>query len=287
MSIVGAGRVTVQAIVEFAAPFMNIREMLPDVTEDVLETNRPWIPAHLLDAQDTVHLTFQSFIVRTPHHTILVDSCVGNGKHHHRPLFTMRNSDAYLVALREAGLTPDDIDFVMCTHLHVDHVGWNTRLENGRWVPTFPKARYIFGRQEYHHWAAELGAQPETVYSESVLPIVEHGRAQLVDYDFQIADFVRLLPTPGHTPGHFAVLLGDRGDEIVLTGDLLHLPLQLRYPGLSVAFDWDRALAAKSRRTLLERFCDQPTVCCFGHLPMAMHGRIKRWSDGFRCEPIA
>jgi glyoxylase-like metal-dependent hydrolase (beta-lactamase superfamily II) len=284
MTIIRTGSVTLQAVVEFESPFMNIREMLPGLTQEALEENRGWIAPSVLGADDMVQLTFQSFIVTTRHHRILVDSCVGNDKQHRRPMFHMRKGDTYIHALKAAGLTPDDIDIVMCTHMHVDHVGWNTRLENGRWVPTFPKARYVFGRQEYDHWTALHATRPEPVYAESVLPVVEAGRAQLVEYDAPIDEAVRLLPTPGHTPGHFAVMFGAQHDEIAVTGDLLHTPIQLRYPELSVAFDHDRAQAAESRRAFLETVCDQATLCCFAHFPMALNGQVRRWGTGYRCE---
>ncbi|WP_431284521.1 MBL fold metallo-hydrolase [Humitalea sp. 24SJ18S-53] len=279
--------VTVQAIVELESPFMNIRELLPDLTSEVLEANRDWMPKRLLGDGDMANLVFQSFIVKTPRQTILIDSCIGNDKHNRRDLFNMRRNDTYMRALKQAGLTPDDIDVVMCTHLHADHVGWNTRLDGNRWVPTFPKARYVFGREEFDHWTALQGGKPETVYTESVLPVVEAGLAQIVDYNFELEEAMRLLPTPGHTPGHFAVAFGTRRDELVITGDLLHTSIQLRHPELSVAFDTDKLLAAQSRRGLLEAYCDQPTLCCFGHFPMALNGRITRWETGFRCEPMA
>ncbi len=287
MSIVKIGDVAVQAVVELESPFMPIREMLPDLSAEVLEANRSWIPRDLLDDANVVHLVFQSFIVRTPRHTIPIDSCIGNDKHNRRPLFHMRRGEAYMTALKAAGLTPDEIDFVMCTHLHADHVGWNTRLEAGRWVPTFPKAKYIFGREEFDHWTAVSGQNPVSIYTESVLPIVEAGRAQLVDHDFRLDDVVRLHPTPGHTPGHAAVIFGSGYGDVAFTGDLLHTPLQLGYPELSAAFDHDRNRAAQSRRALLEAVSDGPTICCFGHFPMAANGRVTRWGDGFRCEPLS
>ncbi len=174
----------------------------------------------------------------------------------------------------------------MCTHLHVDHVGWNTRLENGRWVPTFPKARYVFSETEYKHWAGEHAKTPVPPFGDSVLPIVEAKRAELVRDDHELGDHVRLMPTPGHTPGHVAIAFGRGRDDAVMPGDLMHSPLQARYPELSARFDTDMAQAAKTRRSFLERYCDTKTLCCTAHFPSPSAGRIKRWDDGFRCEPV-
>jgi glyoxylase-like metal-dependent hydrolase (beta-lactamase superfamily II) len=188
--------------------------------------------------------------------------------------------------LAAAGFRVEDIDFVMCTHLHADHVGWNTKLENGRWVPTFPKARYVFSEKEYNHWAGEHAKTPVPTFGDSVLPIVEAKRAELVRDDHQLGDHVRLMPTPGHTPGHVAIGFGRGGDDAVMPGDLMHSPLQTRYPELSARFDTDMAQAAKTRRSFLERYCDTKTLCCTAHFPSPSAGRIKRWDDGFRCEPV-
>jgi glyoxylase-like metal-dependent hydrolase (beta-lactamase superfamily II) len=188
--------------------------------------------------------------------------------------------------LAALGLSVADIDVVMCTHLHPDHVGWNTRLEDGRWVPTFPNARYLFSEVEFAHWTAQHAKEPVPAFADSVLPVVAADRAELVRSDHAVGDHVRLLPTPGHTPGHSAVLVGKAADAAVLTGDLIHSPLQARYPELSMRFDFDRDLAATTRRAFLERFCDTRTLCCTAHFPSPSVGRLTRWGDGFRCDPV-
>ena len=174
----------------------------------------------------------------------------------------------------------------MCTHLHPDHVGWNTRLENGRWVPTFPNARYVFSDRELTYWREQNAQNPIGCIVDSVLPIVAANRAELVRSDHALNDHVRLLPTPGHTPDHFAVLLGKSGPGAVVTGDLIHSPLQARHPELSCKPDYDRQQAARTRRTFLERFCDSGTLCCAAHFPSPSVGHIARWGDAFRCETV-
>lgn len=282
-----AGDLTIHRIIEQERPFFPAVGTLVDLTPELLAENRGWMQsASALDKDDTLMLCFQSYIVKTPHHTVLVDSCIGNDKPRGRPMWSMKTDDTYMRALAAAGLSVNDIDYVFCTHLHVDHVGWNTRLENGRWVPTFPKARYVFGKQELDYWTAENAKKENPVYMDSVLPIVEAGRSEAVANDHAIGDHVRLLATPGHTPGHVAVCFGKGGDDAVVSGDLMHSPIQARYPEMSMMFDVDKEQAAKTRRSFLERYCDTRTLCCTAHFPSPSAGRIKRWGDGFRCEMV-
>ena len=145
--------------------------------------------AGALDDEDTLILCFQSYLVKTPHHTILIDSCIGNDKPRPlRPKWNMKTDDTYMRALTAAGVSVDDIDFVMCTHLHVDHVGWNTRLENGRWVPTFPKARYVFAKGEFDYWAEQNAKAEVPPFADSVLPVVEAKQREIVTNDFVLGD---------------------------------------------------------------------------------------------------
>ena len=285
--IIRAGDVTVQRIVEQETAFLPALEFISALTPELLAENRHWMEPTALDSSGWLILCFQSYILHTPNNVILVDSCIGNYKPRpNRPKWNNKADDVYMTGLAAAGLRVEDIDIVMCTHLHADHVGWNTRLENGRWIPTFPNARYVFTAMEYDHWTAVNAAAPVAAFNDSVLPIVEAKRADMVSGDHQIDDLVRLLPTPGHTPGHAAVYFGRGGADGVISGDLMHSPLQARYPELSIIFDVDPAQAAVTRRQFLERYCDNSTLCCPAHFPSPSWGRIKRWGDGFRCEPI-
>src|SRR5205814_6344804 len=156
--------------------------------------------AGAIDDNDVLILCFQSYVVTTPHHTILIDGCIGNDKPRPlRPKWHLKTDDTYMRALNAAGISVSDIDFVMCTHLHVDHVGWNTRLENGRWVPTFPKARYVFAKSEFDYWTEQHAKTEVAPFGDSVLPVVEAKRAEIVGHDFAIGDYARILPTPGDT----------------------------------------------------------------------------------------
>jgi glyoxylase-like metal-dependent hydrolase (beta-lactamase superfamily II) len=282
------GDLTIHRIIEQETKFLQAQDMLPDLTPDVLAGNRAWMQqAGALDDTDTFILCFQSYIVKTPHHTVLIDSCVGNDKPRPgRPQWNMKTDDSYMRALAAAGFSVADIDFVMCTHLHVDHVGWNTRLENGRWVPTFPNARYVFAKGEYDYWL-DMNAKTEVPpFVDSVLPVVEAKKADIVISDFVLGDHARILPTPGHTPGHVAFTFGRGKDDVVFAGDLMHTPLQTRYPELSPKFDVDPKLAAATRRNFLQRYCDTDTLCCTAHFPSPSAGKISRWGDGFSCDML-
>lgn len=278
------GDITIQRIVESEVPLFDPLTFLPNLTPELLEANRHWLePAALDPVTGKLILCIQSYLVRTPHHTILVDTCVGNDKTlPAHPFWHQQKSQTYMTALAAAGVGVEDIDYVMCTHLHVDHVGWNTRLENGRWVPTFPKARYLFADKELAHWTAQHAANPSPIFAESVLPIVAAGRNDRITSSTALNDHVRLEPTPGHTPDHYAVQLGLGATSAVLTGDLIHSPIQARYPDISMRADTDQKQSAATRRKFLECYCDTNTLVCTGHFPSPSAGKVKRWEDGFR-----
>jgi glyoxylase-like metal-dependent hydrolase (beta-lactamase superfamily II) len=282
------GDLTIHRIIEQETTFFPALELIPGLTPEVLAENRTWMrEAKAMDEQDTLILCFQSYVIKTPHHTILVDSCIGNDKPRpQRPNWNMKTDDTYLRGLNAAGFSVDDIDFVMCTHLHVDHVGWNTRMENCRWAPTFPKARYVFARQEFDYWSEQNAKAPVPPFVDSVLPVVEAKRHEVVGNGHQIGDHVRILPTPGHTPGHVAFTFGRSKDDAVFSGDLMHSPIQALYPEMSVKFDVDQAQAATTRRSFLERYCDTDTLCCTAHFPSPSVGKIRRKGSGFVCAAV-
>jgi glyoxylase-like metal-dependent hydrolase (beta-lactamase superfamily II) len=260
------------------------REFLPNLSAEMLAENRGWMQPDALSADDEIILCFQAFVLRTAHHVILVDSCVGNDKERARPHWNRKTDTAWMTALHAAGVTPEQVDFVLCTHLHVDHVGWNTRLENGRWVPTFPNARYLFSRKELDYWTARNAEEPLPHIVDSVLPVVAANRVDLVTSDHVLDDIVRLLPTPGHTPDHFAVELGRGRAAAVISGDLLHSPLQARPPELRMRADTDPGQGVTTRQAFLERFAETDTLCCFSHFPAPSVGHVRRWGEGFRCD---
>jgi glyoxylase-like metal-dependent hydrolase (beta-lactamase superfamily II) len=283
-----AGNATIHRIIEMECGITPAREFLPNLTQEVLDENRSWMHPAALDSEDRLVLCFQSYVVQTGGKNILVDSCIGNDKDRPlRPVWNKKKDDAFMKGLAAAGLTVNDIDFVLCTHLHVDHIGWNTRLENGRWVPTFPKARYIFSKTELDFWieAAKKGDQPQIV--DSVIPIVEAKACDLVTSDHALNDLVTLIPTPGHTIDHYAVTIGKGGKDAVFTGDLIHTPLQALRPELSFRMDYNPAQGVASRTKFLETYCDTSTLCCFAHFPSPSKGYVKRWGNGFKCDYVS
>jgi len=278
--------IAIHPVVEQQGAWFDVMKFFPTLTPELLDANRSWLMPTLVDpASNCLVICVQSFVIKTPHHNILIDACVGNHKPRPaRPFWNMLDSDRFEKALAAAGVTVNDIDYVMCTHLHTDHVGWNTRLDNGRWVPTFPNAKYIMADRELDHWTAREKENPSSVpwITDSVLPIVAAKRAEIVKSDFAFSDTVQLLPTPGHTIDHFSVLVGGAGEDALITGDMIHSPLQGKYPELGMMADYDSAQAGKTRRTVFERFCDQPTIMCLSHFPMPSTARVRRWGDGYK-----
>ncbi len=227
-------------------------------------------------------LIIQAFLVRTRHHTILVDTCVGDHKSRpHRPFWHMQKLDTFLPRLAAAGVNPEDVDYVMCTHLHSDHVGWNTQLRDGRWVPTFPNAKYIFAQEEWENWEQLHAREPQQQLIDSVLPVMAAGQAQLVRSDFALDDEVWLEPTPGHTQGHVSIRLASAGAQAIITGDCIHSPVQCLAPEWIMRADVDPILAGSTRRKFLERYCDSNVTVCATHFPEPSMGRITQRGNAF------
>jgi glyoxylase-like metal-dependent hydrolase (beta-lactamase superfamily II) len=198
-----------------------------------------------------------------------------------RPFWHMQKLNTFLPRLAAAGVAPEDVDYVMCTHLHSDHVGWNTQLRDGRWAPTFPNAKYIFSEVEWESFEELHRSKPQPQFADSVLPVMEAGQAQLVRNDFALDDEVWLEPTPGHTAGHVCIRLASQGAQAVVTGDCIHSPVQCAEPGWVIRADVDPALASATRRGFLERYCDSDVTVCATHFPEPSFGRIVRRGQAF------
>ena len=246
--------------IEEMMPMIALNILLPDLTPEFLEGHEDWLaPDHYDPETGLDPLSIHSWLLRTKHHSILVDACVGN----HKPRVSDEQAEfadletPYLERLRAAGATPEDIDIVMCTHLHVDHVGWNTRLDNGRWVPTFPNAKYLFSRTDYDCWNVDNGAGVDPSvnagpFQVSVLPIVEAGQAELIEDSHEIEDDVVVHPRPGHTPGHVNLHIGTGGSCAIFNGDIMHHPIQAYQPIWSSCFCELHEMARQTRHELLE-----------------------------------
>lgn len=277
------GDIGVARVVESEGPFAPLEFLLPDFAKELL-LEHAWLKPAYVDAQDRALMSFHSYVLRTPRHVILVDGCVGNGKE--RPARPMwhRQELPYLERLAATGVRPEQVNFVFCTHLHADHVGWNTRLRDGRWVPTFPNAKYIFARREYEHWEAlvRAGETPNHgSFGDSVLPVVEAKQAELVESDHEIEDGIYLEAAYGHTPGTCLLHAQSRGRHGVFTGDVMHTPVQLADPSLSSRFCSDPAQSAATRRALCERYAETDSLLFTGHFPAPSTARIRRSENSF------
>jgi glyoxylase-like metal-dependent hydrolase (beta-lactamase superfamily II) len=274
------GDIRVDRIVDWEGPFLTAPQMFPDATREALEPHLEWLAPDALSADELrLILPVQSYLVRSARHTLLIDTCIGCRKSH--DVFRgwgARSDEAWLARLRAAGVSPEDIDTVMCTHLHVDHCGWNTRRVDGRWLPTFPNAKYLFARAEYEASAAS----DSIVFRENVLPVMEAGQAVLVELDHEIEHGIHFEPTVGHTPGHVAVALQSNAARAVMSGDLIHSPLQLAFPEWSPRVDWDRALSATTRRRFLEAHADTATIVMTAHFPQPSMGQVLSAGNAFR-----
>ena len=275
------GNITIDAVIEREGPWRKPRDFFPAFDQATFDAHLPSLEPEMFDAASgLLMMTYQTFVVRTPHHTILVDTCTGEHKGHPAP-FDFPGKERWRNELFALGIGFEDVTHVFCTHLHIDHTGWNTQLVDGRWVPTFPNAKYIFHKTEYAIWEEEhrKGANPPgTVFRDNCLPIVEAGQALLVDDDFQLDDLVTLTPTPGHSPHHCCVNLHSGGEQCVVTGDLIHHAIQCREPAWAAAPDWDPAVGIQSRRRFMEQVADTPTLLLPIHFAAPTAGLIT--SDG-------
>lgn len=279
------GSIALSSVVETSEPMLDPSEIFPGFDPQMAKENIPWFGPRFYDAAaNKIVIAVQSFVIQMDGLNILVDTCVGDHKQRARDLF----NDAswhWLDKLERAGFRPEDIDMVVCSHLHVDHVGWNTRLRNGRWVPTFPNARYLMSRTELDYWKSEAGkaAMMRTgdYVADSILPVLESGQADIADPNGRLNEKVRFEHTPGHTPGHMAVHLEDAGEHVILSGDIMHHPLQLRFPDWSTRYCADQDTARKTRRRFLSEWADTATMVAPAHFPSPTGGTVCRCGDHF------
>jgi glyoxylase-like metal-dependent hydrolase (beta-lactamase superfamily II) len=279
------GTTTLQRVVESERPIMPPFEIFGDCTQAHLDANRSWLQPRFQDAASgNLILSIQSYLVRQNGLTILVDSCGGNDKERARPHFHKQRGP-WLETLRATGVAPEDVDIVLCTHLHVDHVGWNTRLENGRWVPTFPNARYLIAQREWDFWR---NAGPEALVrtgdfiTDSVLPIIASGQADMIGDEHAIRSDISLEPAYGHTPGQTMMRIGSGGGAAMLIADMMHHPLQIRYPDWSTRFDIDPVMARRTRTEFLKAHAGTGRLIFPCHFPSPSGGRLERDGADYR-----
>ena len=273
------GDVEVFSIPEVIALNDDIGVLLESATPDLV-LKYPWLQPHYATPEGRMLVNFQGFVVKASGRNIVIDTCIGADRQREYDVFCHLKSD-FMQDLKSIGVTPDNVNTVLCTHLHFDHVGWNAQKLNDRWVPTFPKARYLFGRIEYEHWMAlyrTKGYHHLLHVEECIMPIIEAGLVDLIEMEHRISEEVSLEPTPGHTPGHVSVRISSRGEEAIITGDVLHNPIQIAVPDWVGKFDMDRALGARQRARFVKASADRPLLVIGSHFPQPTAGHIV--SDG-------
>lgn len=275
------GDVTITRLVEVVlrAP---VGSLFPDRTAKELEPHASWLKPNFIDGDGNMLLSIHAFLIRAGKLNIIVDTCAGNGKN--LPLFPeWKNLNTpFLDNMAKLGFPAEAIDRVLCTHLHFDHVGWNTRHENGKWVPTFPNARYLFGETEWGYWKDAEDPFESHALDQALKPIFDAGLVELVASNHKISDEVSLIPTPGHTPGHVSVHITSKGEEAVITGDMFHHPCQMANPGWIDMGDHETDLAERTRIGFMQRFGNRPVLVLGTHFATPTGGNIVSEGLGYR-----
>jgi glyoxylase-like metal-dependent hydrolase (beta-lactamase superfamily II) len=277
------GKVKITRIVELET-VGSTRFILPLATKEEI-CKLPWLIPQFANEEGRLKMSIHSLVVETPSRRIVVDTGLGNDKQGRNvPTWNNRNTP-FPEMMTEAGFPPESIDTVLCTHLHVDHVGWNTYLVDGRWVPTFPKARYMFGRSEYEYWRDHTDEPNNAAaFTDSVKPIMDAGKVELIESDRRLTDELATIPTPGHSPGNMCIHINSDGEEALLTGDVAHHPCQMAHLDWSSTADFDQAQSALARRELFSRFADTPTLVIGAHFTA---GHLRREGDAFKFIALA
>ena len=272
------GNVSVTRIVEMEVTGGS-KFILPDATREACLPIE-WMQPNFMDHEGNLIMSIHALIIDTGDKRIIVDTCVGNDKERNIPSWSNLQT-SFLKELEEAGYPRESIDSVMCTHLHVDHVGWNTMLVNDEWIPTFPNAQYLISEKEWIYWDKN---ENEDLYgpviSDSVRPVIEAGMVNFVDDHFRICDEVNLFPTPGHTPGHVSVLINSKKEMAMITGDFIHHPVQMTKTDWCSSADYDKRQGQLTRETLLEEYVDRDVLIIGTHFATPTAGYIKRLEEG-------
>ena len=282
------GDVVVTRVVDMEVPGCPPEVVFSNLTPEQVR-DVAWLQPHYATPEGALNISVHAYVVESKGRKILVDTCVGNDKPRHTPFFNML-STPFLERLAEAGFKPDDIDYVLCTHMHIDHVGWNTHWTGEAWVPTFPKARYLFGRVEWAHWESEIAqaatseeeAELHAIMEDSVKPIIAAGLADLIETDHRITDEIRLFPTPGHTPGHVSVAITSGGRTAVIAGDIMHHPIQMADANFQANFDSDKTAAEVTRRAFLKDHENRDILVLGTHFARPCGGWVVRDGAAWR-----
>lgn len=270
------GDVELTKVVEFAGEIMPKRTIVPDAPPELWRDNKSWLaPNHWNPAADTYRAAVQTWVLRSEGKIVLIDTGVGNDRERPQiPIFDHLNTDF----LDRLGIEPAEVDIVINTHVHYDHVGWNTRLVNGEWAPTFPNATYLIPRADERHFA-EARWPRSLIYADSIAPVL--GKAVLWEGEHRVDANLTLQAAPGHTPGSSIVRLASGSDRAVFVGDMLHSPVQILQPRHNSCFDEDPRQAAVARRAMLERAADQRELVIPAHFAEQSVAEVRRDGDSF------
>ncbi len=282
------GDTTITKITEIVYP--EFSDVIPAATPDVVK-KVPWLFPHFVTPEGALSVSIHSLIVDTPGAKLVVDTCIGNDRDRGAFEIMSNLSTSYLEDMKASGYDPDGIDYVLCTHLHLDHVGWNTHQVDGKWVPTFPNASYLMDKKEIDLFG-NIDANTEddffkvqrTVFEDSVQPVLDAGLAKPVEGPAEVCEGVRLIATPGHTPGHCSVIIESKGESAMITGDFLHHPIQFNDAALVSPFDIDNDAAVATRRRVFSEYADTPTLIIGTHFAGPTAGKLVRDGDGYRLD---
>jgi len=278
------GDVTVTRVIDTQGPFSAARAF-PGAPLEEMDKAAAWLVPHFYDpVGKNLLFNYQSYVVKTPRRTVVMEFGYGNDKQRGNPLMNMRKGP-YLENLAAAGVKLDQVDFVLASHFHTDHVGWASRLVDGKWVPTFPKARYLFNKAELDGMTGGgLGPDPGTkvAYEDSIKPVLDAGRADIIEGGFDIGDGVQVLFSPGHTQGHQSMSIESRGKRAILCGDILHNPIEVRFPEWEVLFDRDKEAGKAVRRKFCDQYTDTDVTIFAAHFGGPTAGKIVSGKDGLR-----
>lgn len=274
------GRVRITRVIETEDTSMPAEVVLPDATP---ENIRPiaWLRPHFADEGGRLITSIFALLVESCGKKIVIDTCLGNDKPRSVPMWNERQG-AFLDEIAAAGFPRESVDYVVCTHLHPDHVGWNTMLVDGEWVPTFPNARYMFSQKDWE-WLANAPVTALGDYAgDSVRPVIDTGLAELYEPDRQLTEEVSLISTPGHSPGHISVLIESRGAQAIVTGDLIHHPCQMAHPQWGSPFDFDRTTALVTRKQFLADWSGSDALVIGTHFATPTAGHIVPDDESYR-----
>ncbi|MFI9048428.1 MBL fold metallo-hydrolase [Streptomyces sp. NPDC053427] len=287
------GDVEVIRVVEWQGPIAAARDFVPESGAEVWKDNAGWLaPDHWDPDSDRMKCAVQTWVLRSGGRTVVVDTGVGNDRERPGSPFHHWQND-FLGSLARAGVRPQDVDVVVNTHLHGDHVGWNTTGIEGEWQPTFPNAQYLLPAADDFHFGPDnaygngVREVDRLIYEDSVAPVHRAGQVVLWEGVHRIDDHLTLESAPGHTPGSSVLRLASGSDRAVFVGDLLHSPVQILAPSCNSCFCLDADQAVASRRRILERAADERELLVPAHFGGTGALEVRREGARFGLGPWA